>query len=173
MGSGKSVIADHLVFRHQFRLVKFAGPLKVMTRALLYELGYSHDQVEARVEGEAKEIDIPEMGVSARRVMQTLGTEWGRKALRENLWTDITVERCKILLSTGNSIIVDDLRYENELDALHRLGAQVYRVVRPGVTVTASHTSEGGLDHLRMAEIHNDGTIADLTAKVDALLHSL
>lgn len=173
MGSGKSLIAEHLIERHNFQLVKFAHGLKAMTAALLEAVGLDDNQVRDAIEGATKENIIPALGVSPRRVMQTLGTEWGRKQIDENLWANIAAARCAQLLGEGASIIVDDLRYENELDVLHRLGAYVYRVVRPGVEVTATHSSEGSLDALHMAEIHNDGTISDLQAKVDGLLHSL
>jgi len=173
MGSGKSVIAEHLVERHQFQLVKFAHGLKAMTAALLGSIGYGADEIHDAIEGDAKETVIPALGVTPRRIMQTLGTECGRDCIDPDIWANIAAARCASILATGRSIIIDDLRYENELGVLHLLGAYVYRIVRPGVTVTATHSSEGSLDGLRMAEIHNDGTIDDLTAKVDALLHSL
>lgn len=173
MGSGKSVIADHLVEQHGFQLVKFAAGLKAMTAALLTSIGLTATEITEAIEGDTKETVIPALGCTPRRIMQTLGTEWGRDLIDRDLWANIAAARCLSILATGQSIVVDDLRYENELAALHLLGAYVYRVVRPGVEVTATHSSEGSLDRLKMAEIFNDGSLADLRLKVDGLLHSL
>lgn len=50
---GKGTAADHLVAKHDFRLVKFAGPLKDMLRALGFD--------ESEIEGEKKELPSPKL----------------------------------------------------------------------------------------------------------------
>lgn len=238
MGSGKSVAASRLVDEHGFRLVKFAGPLKDMTRALLTLNGAG--DVEEYVEGSLKEepIDhlatwlrvrgpsavlamlrglaphvgingrhfdrhllserdtlLPGLGditlqrlidtlfdwlkvvaprhdtpVTARRIMQTLGTEWGRQMLREDIWTTIAYERSAFHINGEARVVIDDMRFANELDTVRRLGGLPVRIVRPSAQVTGgAHASEGELDAIEMREVVNDGTIAALHKKIDAL----
>jgi hypothetical protein len=70
-GSGKSTLADILACEHGFTVVKFAGPLKAMLRALGLD--------EREIEGDLKEQPCQLLaGHTPRRAMQTLGTEWGR-----------------------------------------------------------------------------------------------
>lgn len=167
MGSGKSVVAQHLVDNHGFELVKFAGPLKAMTRALLEELGEDYTVIEARLEGNLKEHVIPALQVSCRRVMQTIGTELGRVCWHENVWADIAGHRASSLLSAGRNVVVDDMRYLNELAAVKSAGGIPLRVTRPGVTVTAAHSSEGELDGEMMTVLDNRGSLDDLYRLVD------
>lgn len=175
MRSGKSTAASHLQQQHGFVLVKFASGLKSMTRALLENLGYQPDEIEHFVEGGGREYIHPQIGVSTRRVMQTLGTEWGRHNIHENLWALIAQSRIKQLMSQGSSVVVDDLRFINEMDHIHAIGGVCYRIVRPSAPVSAAqaHASEGELDRVHMPEIWNTEDVPYLIDKVDALLHSL
>lgn len=173
MGSGKSTAAYHLVEEHGFVLVKFAGALKAMTRALLAELGEDLALIERRVEGDLKEQVVPALRRSTRYVMQRLGTEFGRELLHENVWADIVAEKIRGLMAAGKSVVIDDMRYRNELETVERVcGVRLtcVRLTRPGAAVTSAHSSEGELDHLSMPEIHNDGDLGDLFAAVDETL---
>jgi hypothetical protein len=171
MGSGKSVVAAHLVERHDFRLVKFAGPLKAMTRALLGEAGIRPSEIERMVEGDLKETEIPGLGVTPRRLMQTIGTEWARRTLRddEEFWVDMARVAVRHWLSLGVSVVIDDMRYVNEMEMVREFGGHCVRIVRPGVDVTVAHSSEGELDQFQMLRIQNNGTLGDLRRKADTL----
>lgn len=172
MGSGKSAAAAHLVTEHGFQLVKFAAPLKDMTRALLPHLGVEPHLVERHVEGDRKEALLPGFGsLSARRIMQTLGTEWGRDTIRRDFWTAIVRERCEAEMATGRSVVIDDMRYRNEYDTIRDIGGLVYRIVRPdaGSDVTG-HNSEGELDQVAMPEIWNRQGLDRLHEKLDLLI---
>lgn len=54
------------------------------------------------------------------RLLQLLGTEWGREVLGENIWADILAARIKNVFNTDTEvsyfIIVDDTRFENEFN---------------------------------------------------------
>lgn len=176
MRSGKSTVAEHLQQQHGFALVKFAAGLKSMTRTLLDSLGYSTADINRFVEGTDREYVLPEIGVTTRHIMQTLGTEWGRNCIGENLWADITQSRIKNLLAQGCSVVVDDMRFINEMDAIHAIGGVCYRIIRPDAPTTqaaVNHASEGGLDGVHMPEIWNTEDVPYLIDKVEALLHSL
>jgi hypothetical protein len=173
MGSGKSTVAEHLVKQHGFILLKFAGPLKAMARSLLAELGDDGMTIERRVEGDFKEVPIPALQCTARQLLQRLGTEFGRHQLHENVWADVTRDRAAQYLRHGRSVVIDDLRYLNELAAVRWAGGIPIRVTRPGAAVTSSHSSEGELNGEPMTTLANDGTIDDLRTLVDDTLAHL
>ena len=175
MGSGKSVAASHLVANHGFALVKFAGPLKDMTRALLPHI-VPAQLVETHVEGYDKETPLAGFdGLTTRRIMQTLGTEWGRETILPDLWTRIARERCRAILAAGQGVVIDDMRFLNEYDTVRELGGVSRRIVRPDAprSEAVGHASEGELDRIAMPEIFNDGTVPQLHARLDALVESL
>jgi hypothetical protein len=170
MGCGKSTVADHLVKAHGFVALKFAGPLKGMARTLLTELGDDPMTVERRIEGDLKEEVIPALQCTARQLMQRLGTEFGRHQLHENVWADVTRSRAAQFLQRGRSVVIDDLRYRNELEAIRWAGGVPIRVTRPGAAVTSQHSSEGELNDEALLELPNTGTIQQLCALVDGTL---
>lgn len=176
MGSGKSTVAAHLARRHGFTVLKFAGPLKAMTRAFLREIGLSFGEIEAYTDGDLKEQVIPGVpgDVTCRRFQQLLGTEFGRDCIHPNLWTEITLHRARALLGAGKSVVIDDMRFPNELAGVIMTGGIPLRIVRPGAAVTsAAHASEGGLDTTTMDFLLNDGDIAALQAGVDRVISHL
>lgn len=169
MESGKSETAKPFIERG-FNLVKFAGPLKDMTRVFLFSLGMENEEIQERVEGMRKMEDIPGLqGVTTRRIMQTIGSDWGRDILYPDLWTDIAIAAVRRQLRTGQSVIVDDLRFPNEMRALECLGAFTVRVIRPDRRLVPS-AYEGQLDgEVFCATLYNDGSLSDLHAKADGL----
>ena len=115
---------------------------------------------------------------SPRWVMQQWGTEYRRSASRD-YWVHLAATAIVQLRTQGvRTIVVTDVRFANEADAIRRLGGWVLRVHRPELPPlepgTASHASE--LQAARLAvdgEVHNDGTLdhlrAELARVVDAL----
>ena len=146
-GAGKSTAAKAitngiLLAAHNCYEVNFADPLKNMLRAL--SLG------GAELNGDAKEIALEWLDVTPRRLMQTLGTEWGRELIHPDLWAQLWERRTHEVLhgSPFNIVVVADVRFPNELEAVHRLGGKVAWVDRPGLEY-AQHISERSLrpDH--------------------------
>lgn len=171
MGSGKSTVARYLVARHGFALLKFAGPLKNMTRSLLRDIGNDRATVERMVEGDLKEVQVPGLGCTPRWLMQSLGNEWGRQYIREDLWVRLTAMAVMKRLSSGVSVVIDDMRYRNEYDAIREMGGKIVRIVRPGVERIGDHASEGALDEAAVdGEICNDSSLADLCIRAGELL---
>lgn len=169
-GSGKSTVADRLVSEHGFMPVTFALPLKRMTAALLTTLGLPSEEIYARVYGARKHEIIPVLDITSRKLQQLLGTEFGRQLIRDSIWVDIAMTRAAAYLTQGRSVVIDDLRFPNELAAVEAMGGDCLRVVRPNAKVAEPHASEGQLDLIVMPEIWNMGTIADLHSAVDRLL---
>lgn len=149
VGCGKTTIAA-LLEQHNFARVRFAGPMKDMLSAL----GLSHDQLD----GDKKETPCQLLcGTTPRHALQTLGTEWGRKLIGEDIWTNAAMQRIDWLRSAQRDIVVDDLRYEAQ--ALLRRHAVIVGVRRSGLQHSAVHASEAGISpQFTTHYLDNDGT---------------
>lgn len=155
-GAGKSTAADILV-RRGYSRVKFAGPLKAMMRAI--------GLTDAHIEGDLKEIPHPWLqGQTPRHAMQTLGTEWGRRCIGEQLWTGLWWNAARDCVEHGGRIVTDDCRFQNEAETVRSLGGVVLRVVGRG-GIAGSHSSEA-MDFDADDIIENTGSLADLESKV-------
>lgn len=88
------------------------------------------------------------LSLSPRQIMQWVGTEVGR-SVYQDIWVETTIGKIKRWVAEGHSVVVTDLRFQNEAEALQRAGAALVRVVRDDVTTKeAGHASEADLDRL-------------------------
>ena len=159
-GCGKSTVANMLT-EHQ--CVSFAAPLKRVVSHMLNSLGLEGVHY-AYVD---KEAIIPEIGVSARHMMQTLGTEWGRACIHPDFWVMIARAETQRIMADGRSVVIDDVRFPNEAAMVFELGGELWRIERPGVSYDGDHSSEGGLEEITPDRvIVNDGTITQLKEKI-------
>ena len=159
-GCGKTTVAD-LFIEHQ--RVAFAAPLKRAVWNMLNDLGLEG----FRYVYTDKEAIIPELGVSARHMLQTLGAEWGRACIHPDFWVMIARAEAQRIMADGRSVVIDDVRFPNEAAMILELGGELWRIDRPGVTYSGDHSSEGGLEDIAPDRvIVNDGTITQLMEKV-------
>ena len=171
-GSGKSVVATTLMAEFSYEVVKFAGPLKDMARGLLRSMGIKPALVERMVEGDLKEQVIPGFEtVTTRKIMQTLGTDWGREAVDSDLWVKVAAGKIKSLRLRGVPVVVDDLRFPNELTTIRELGGMTVRLDRPDPTGDGLSRYEGLLNNeLFDRHLMNDGTIEQLRERTRRLV---
>jgi len=164
--SGKSTVADFLIAEHNYKRFKFADVLKDMLRAV--------GLTEAQIEGDEKESPVYALcGKTPRFAMQTIGTEWGRKIMGDDLWVNLWQQRVQhwMDLHPMNRVVVDDVRFPNELQRVLDLGGTVLRIDRPGVQPTNSHSSETAIDDAPgMVRLVNGGSVSDLKIKTVATL---
>lgn len=150
-GVGKSAVARELIAQHGYKRMSLAHPLKLALRAVLSSWGYNEASCDYWIEGDGKERPCPALkGQTPRLAMQLLGTEYGRQGLDENIWVDHLVKRIENL-PEGTRVVVDDVRFDNEANALAMfLDAQIVKVVpAPGKSPKRqppAHASEGGVD---------------------------
>lgn len=153
--------------RHGFRLAPMAGPLK----AMLMAGGLDH----ADVYGDRKETPNDILGGQTPRLaMQTLGTEWGRGTIHPDIWVNMWAAAYRRNAVEGGytplqPVVVDDVRFDNEVEMLRGLGGIIVEVCRSGFNYSTAHRSEKGVGIVD-AKITNNGNIQDLTRKVDRLL---
>lgn len=147
-GSGKSTAATELG-RHGFRCISFAAPLKRMAESFLYSLGNLGAEEIKRVVYHDRQTVIPGINVTSRHLLQTLGTEWGRRQICPDVWLQCWSNTARWLLESGVSVVVDDVRFINEADLVIELGGQMWLIDRPSACAAAGdalrHASEGEL----------------------------
>jgi hypothetical protein len=161
--SGKDTIADYVCSEYEYAPLSFAAPLKSMVSALLGEPeSWVNEHKDEHIMGLA----------SPRRLLQTLGTEWGRQIIDTNIWVNIlSREVSKLDPDWYNGVVIPDVRFNNEAEWILANGGQVWHVERPGALVVAPHISENGVDSRLISwNICNDGTLDDLYEKVEAIL---
>lgn len=170
-GSGKSTAAAFLVARGNFARLRFASPLKSMLSALYAEAGLPAAEIGRRIEGDLKELPDPLLdGVSPRRAMVTLGTEWGRDMISARLWLDVWSARARAAILSGRSVVAEDVRFPNEAAAIRNLGGRVLYIARAGEPVAAGHVSEGFDPRHADAIIDNSGTLGALARAINATI---
>lgn len=141
-GSGKSTAAAELEAGGFIRL-RFAGPLKDMMRALLVAGGASEAEARDMIDGDLKEVPVEILcGTTPRHGMQTLGTEWGRHLIGKGLWVNLTMTRALQLVEAGRNVVIDDVRFPDEAEAIRTAGGVVWRLTGRG-GIAGGHASEG------------------------------
>ena len=155
-GCGKTTLGDMLVEVHGFTRVKFADPLKDMLRTMYENTGLSYDDIERRIEGDLKEVKCDIIGCTPRWAMQTLGTDWGRALIHEDLWVRLAAERAK---SLDTDVVFDDVRFDNEAETIRNMGGTVYGISGRG-GIDGDHPSEVGVDP--DLHIDNSGDMSSL-----------
>jgi hypothetical protein len=162
-GAGKTTAATHLIDRHGFRRVRFAGPLKAMMAAL--------GLTAAEIDGDRKEFPCELLGGKTPRwAMQTIGTEWGRDLIAQDLWIRAW-QHAVSQLPAGVNVVVDDCRFPNEADAVRAAGGWMVRIERPGAGTASAHQSE---QHALSADctLENDASMKALCDQVDAFVRN-
>lgn len=153
-GCGKSTAATYLIEKHGFVRHYFAKPLKEMAKCL--------GLTEEHVNGGLKEKPCDFLGNQTPRwILQSLGTEWGRKLIHPDLWTiawENTLPDC--------DIVCDDLRFPNELKTIKEKNGIVIEITRPEFERDQSHESEAHEIPFDF-QISNDGSIEEMFEKIE------
>lgn len=160
IGTGKTLAADSLLNKG-FVKVKMADPLKTMLRSV----GLTEDEIE----GSMKEKPSPLLcNVTPRYAMQTLGTEWGRQCIGEDVWVNMWAAQAREFLNMSIGVVADDVRFANEARIIREMGGCVVRLVRDGVERTG-HLSEE-MDFEVDYTILNDGSSEELVWRLSNIV---
>jgi len=196
--SGKDTAADILVKQYGFVKISLADLMKRICKEVF---DFSEEQLwgpsEKRNEPDKRYLSPDGEYLSARKSLQLIGTEWGRKCY-EDVWVDYTMRISKQLLSNYylrytsvdgvvptrhaiapyKGVVIADCRFSNEISAIKKAGGKVLRIKRPGsglVGEAAAHASEMEQksipDSVFDYVIDNDGTIEDLAVKLAEIMH--
>ena len=197
IGSGKDTAADYLVNFHGYRRDSFANTLK---DAVANVFGWDRTLLEGRT-AEAREwreqidhwwaarLNMPNL--TPRWVLQRWGTEVCRNGFHDDIWIASVENKMR---KTTDNIVISDVRFPNEIRAIHNAGGKVIRVKRGpepewyNAAVSANRGPEANPTwslsrvHLSSLNIHasetawvggnidvtisNDGTIDELFAAI-------
>lgn len=166
MQSGKSEVARCLVEEHGYTRLRFAGPLKDMLRVLLRSMGNDFHTSERMVEGDLKEMPLLGLaGATPRTIMQTLGTDWGRDTIQDDIWIECARRTSDAIIRNGGRVVIDDLRFPNEYAFVTGwYSGEAWRIDRPGAVQSGTdHPSEALLEDKNFdCRIANDASVDDL-----------
>lgn len=162
-GSGKSYVAESMKLTRGAKIIRFADTLKDMMRVM----GFTEDQIN----GDLKEVGCVLLnGKTPRYAMQTLGTEWGRDLLHENIWVNMLVAKAN---KESGIVVVDDVRFPNEIEAIHANGGVVAWVERASIYEGEDqHSSETSVSP-EDCDVLVDNTlpISEVVANVEGWAH--
>lgn len=171
MGCGKSTAIQALkdfVFPGEVHLVKFAQPLYDMQEFIYRRISSVHTRDESFIKD--------------RKLLQWLGTEWGR-GLNEDLW--VSIWKAQVLSIQADDpeavIVCDDVRFDNEGETVKERGGHVIKIVsnraadrintQAGI---ANHKSEAGIDNKFLDFIvENNDTVAAFEERLVACFKEL
>jgi hypothetical protein len=114
-------------------------------------------------------------GPEIRELLQRLGTECGRTLISDTVWIDAALNNVE-LDDHYKSIVVTDVRFPNEAQAIKDRGGYIVRIERDGIKPANAHPSETALDDWVFDSIiDNNGTPEDLVTRLvnAALFHAL
>jgi len=209
-GSGKDTAADFLVHDFGFVKISFADPMKRAVadwfgwdEERLWGPSEKRNAADPRftrvdrVETEHGAVETTTQ-LSARRALQFLGTEVGRELYRD-VWVEYAIRQAKRLLesdgwdyarakgvfrssrSRPGGVVIPDMRFRNEMDAIKATGGKLVRVVRPGAGLegsAAAHRSEvemGGIpdDDFDYVIENTTGSLEGYRKQIDRLFRAI
>ena len=108
--------------------------------------------------------------VTVRRLLQWWGTEY-RRAQDPDYWTKAWSRKIDQFDIENIHVLVDDVRFMNELNTIREHGGLIVKIERPGFSGANNHASETSLDDYAdwSYVVVNDGTLAEFRRKVEEL----
>ena len=167
IGSGKDTAADYLVNFHGFRRDSFANTLK---DAVANVFGWDRTLLEGRT-AEARawreEVDtwwserLNMPNLTPRWILQYWGTEVCRQGFHDDIWIASVENKMR---KTTDNIVISDVRFPNEIRAIHNAGGIVIWVQRgelPSWHIMAAKANNGdtfAAEKLKALGVHTSET---------------
>jgi hypothetical protein len=175
IGAGKTTVSQYLVETHGFARVSFATPIRNMLRALGVPDGLLM---------ESKNHPVPWFGgKSARELMQTLGTEWGRATVSKHIWLYQMQGQLDGYSKLGMHVVIDDVRFDNEAEFIRmKKDGFIIKLERgntpkeddPYTLATDEHVSEQGVsDDLVDGYLKDGGSVAATCANLEQIMNDV
>lgn len=167
IGSGKSTLSN-IFQNYGFEEYAFAKPLKDIARI------FGFDEESLYGSQEDKEKIHPYWGISSRRFLEKIGTELFREGLKEVLpdmrgSNSIWVELFKKNVGYDRNIVLSDVRYKDEEDAIRSMGGIIIKTIR-NCDYTSTHKSNNVEIKYDYIIDNNKMTIEDVEKFVEKLL---
>lgn len=155
--AGKDTAASFYRQEFGYEHLSFAAPMKKMAAALADESQFlfEHDV--------HKESEVDWLQVSRRRLMQLLGNEAIKPVFGNDIWIRHLMHRVDSWKLS--KVVISDVRFDMEAQAIIDRGGYILRVVRPEAGlqgVAGSHASEAGVNpDLIDFDVENIGTVGE------------
>ena len=116
--------------------------------------------------------NLKEISPDVRELLQRMGTEVGREMFGEHFWIDYLMNKA---IETKTDIVISDVRFINEAQAIKLWNGQVWRVDRPNIGPANDHISETDLNEFTDYDviITNDSSLEDLHSELATLLDQI
>jgi hypothetical protein len=132
ISAGKDTAADYLCNYHGFRRDSFANSLK---DAISCVFGWDRILLEGRTKEAREWRESPDKWWSARLgktitprwILQYWGTEVCRHGFHDDIWIASLENKMR---KTTDNIVISDVRFPNEIEAIHNVGGIVVRIKR-------------------------------------------
>lgn len=132
IGCGKTTVANFIKSETGAKELSFADPIK---EVIAYLTGIPRQQLDDQ---EVKKRMFPDSSVTVRHALQTLGTEWGRELIDQDIWVNYVKRQIE---TEDQNFIVPDVRFENEAQMIRDLGGIIIHI-RDEKERTDTHASE-------------------------------
>lgn len=178
--AGKNEFADALARAsgraHSVHSIAFADAIR--------DIMYAVDPIIGYEDGEFVRYAtvVDEQGYEAakgypefRQFAQRLGTEGGRAVFGDDVWVDLVMSKIEELPSSA-LVLVPDVRFPNEYEAIKAAGGYVVRVDRPSLVEDEFDAHASETEWLRLEPdtvVRNDGALGDLALKAHVLLEAV
>jgi predicted HAD superfamily Cof-like phosphohydrolase len=165
-GVGKDTLGKFLVDNKGYERLGFADALKEATKNIF---GFNDEQVYGNLKENVDEF----WQKSPREILQYLGTNVFRNSIQDfmpnvgkDLWIHVVKRKIlnRLKENPDAKFVITDVRFQNEIDAIHELGGKIIKVSRT-VTNDANslHESEMSIDTLETDYvINNNSSINEL-----------
>lgn len=157
---GKDTACDYFVSKYGFEKHSFAHPLKICAQ---YLFNFSDNQLHTE---NKDEIDS-KWNIKPRTVFQQFGS-----LVKSLAGDDYFLKRMELNFDTCKSIVISDVRFQNEIDYIKSKGGIIVKIERPELTNIDLHESETSVDSVTGIDFHviNRGGLEDFYAKLDTLV---
>lgn len=180
--SGKSTAARHLVEHYGFVELSFAQALKDMALSInpiidFVYVGTFKGKPQFRPIYLADAVNrygwerVKDRAPEARRFLQRLGTEGVRDHIGVDTWVD-KVDRQIRAIAGRRSIVIADVRFENEAELVRIYGGIVVEVTRGENPPPPEHSSEAGVT-ADFEIVHPEGDTDALIKGIDDVVERL
>lgn len=141
----------------------------VLQRPPVVDYRRPYSNVDRRAPWERAKDEVPEV----RRILQELGS--AMRAVDPDIWIRPVLAKAIEANDAGVPVVVTDVRYPNEVEALKRAGFRLLHINRPGVP-QLDHESERLGPEAAHYLVQNDGDLAHLGEQLERIwddIHAL
>jgi len=165
--SGKGSVAELLRDEYGFEIYSMAGAMKQMLGGILL---LTREQLYGRERD--KPIEGMYRDVSTRDFLLAIGG--GARSVMPDVWVLIMARRLASLLEEGKNVVIDDVRYLNEVWWIKSVGGKVIRLIRtPSVSKNSYELPLMTSDLFDAVLEAESGKVDQLLSKADATFKTL